>query len=150
MLCNAASLTELVFKSQSSVKLPKLTAYSRHSYREAQIAVQQVFEDKTVGCDGTTGEANAGPLVQLERPSSQLLHDFRFSTMNRYFYFQDNRSIRVFTTKDQSMDMLDLRATLGKTQRNHQEKACSPDEISQPVAGSGCNTVTTPFSAHSA
>lgn len=53
--------------------------------------------------------------------------------MNRYFYFQDDRSIRVFTTKDQSMDMLDLRATFGKTQRNHQEKACSPDEISQNI-----------------
>lgn len=53
--------------------------------------------------------------------------------MNRYFYFQDDRSIRVFTTKDQSMDMLDLRAKLGKTQRNHQEKTSSPDEISQNI-----------------
>lgn len=53
--------------------------------------------------------------------------------MNRYFYFQDDRSIRVFTTKDRSIDMLDLRAKLGKTQRNHQEKACSPDEISQNI-----------------
>ncbi len=54
--------------------------------------------------------------------------------MTRYFYFQDDRSIRVFTTQDQSMETLQLRAKLGKTQRDRIGKMCVPEQISQNIA----------------